>query len=101
MLAVPGLPEDIARTVYVDPYTAQVRGSPDTWYGTPPLQTMLDALHRNLLLLGEPAGSTPSSPPAGRSLSARRPGPVDREAAPKRVLWIDAAAKQGEDLQVE
>ena len=53
VLAVPGLPEDIARTVYVDPYTAQVRGSLDTWYDTPPLQTTLDALHRNLLL-GEP-----------------------------------------------
>jgi uncharacterized iron-regulated membrane protein len=53
VLAVPGLPEDTARTVYVDPYTAQVRGSLDTWYDTPPLQTTLDALHRNLLL-GEP-----------------------------------------------
>lgn len=53
VLAVPGLPEDVARTVYVDPYTAQVRGSLDTWYDTPPLQTTLDALHRNLLL-GEP-----------------------------------------------
>ncbi len=53
VLAVPGLPEDIERTVYVDPYTAQVRGSLDTWFDTPPLQTTLDALHRNLLL-GEP-----------------------------------------------
>jgi len=53
VLAVPGLPEDITRTVYVDPYTAQVRGSLDTWFDTPPLQTTLDALHRNLLL-GEP-----------------------------------------------
>jgi uncharacterized iron-regulated membrane protein len=53
VLAVPGLPDDVARTVYVDPYTAQVRGSLDTWYDTPPLQTTLDALHRNLLL-GEP-----------------------------------------------
>lgn len=53
VLAVPGLPDEIERTVYVDPYTAQVRGSLDTWYDTPPLQTTLDALHRNLLL-GEP-----------------------------------------------
>jgi uncharacterized iron-regulated membrane protein len=53
VLAVPGLPDDVERTVYVDPYTAQVRGSLDTWYDTPPLQTTLDALHRNLLL-GEP-----------------------------------------------
>jgi uncharacterized iron-regulated membrane protein len=50
VLAVPGLPPDTARTVYVDPYTAQVRGSLDTWYDTPPLQTTLDALHRTLLL---------------------------------------------------
>ena len=53
MLAVPGLPDETERTVYVDPYTAAVRGSLDTWYDTPPLQTTLDALHRNLLL-GEP-----------------------------------------------
>jgi uncharacterized iron-regulated membrane protein len=53
VLAVPGLPDDVERTVYVDPYTAQARGSLDTWYDTPPLQTTLDALHRNLLL-GEP-----------------------------------------------
>jgi uncharacterized iron-regulated membrane protein len=53
VLAVPGLADDLERTVYVDPYTAQVRGALDTWYDTPPLQTTLDALHRNLLL-GEP-----------------------------------------------
>ena len=50
VLAVPGLPDEVARTVYVDPYTAQVRGSLDTWYDTPPLQTTLDDLHRTLLL---------------------------------------------------
>ena len=48
-----GLGEDLQRTVYVDPYTAQVRGALDTWWGTTPLQTTLDGLHRNLLL-GEP-----------------------------------------------
>jgi uncharacterized iron-regulated membrane protein len=53
VLAVPGLPPDIERTVYVDPYTADVRGTLDTWFDTPPLQTTLDALHRNLLL-GDP-----------------------------------------------
>jgi uncharacterized iron-regulated membrane protein len=54
VLAVPGLTEqELERTVYVDPYTAEVRGSLDTWWDTPPLQTTLDALHRNLLL-GEP-----------------------------------------------
>ena len=50
VLAVPGLPEETARSVYVDPYTADVRGALDTWYDTPPLQTTLDMLHRNLLL---------------------------------------------------
>jgi uncharacterized iron-regulated membrane protein len=53
-LAVPELTaNELERTVYVDPYTAQVRGALDTWYDTPPLQTTLDALHRNLLL-GDP-----------------------------------------------
>ena len=50
VLDVPGLPEDVQRTVYVDPYTGDVRGALDTWFDAPPLQTTLDALHRNLLL---------------------------------------------------
>ena len=50
---VPGLAEDVQRTVYVDPSTAQVRGALDTWFGSTPLQTTLDGLHRHLLL-GEP-----------------------------------------------
>lgn len=50
---VPGLAEDVRRTVYVDPWTGQVRGALDTWFGYPPLQTALDGLHRHLLL-GEP-----------------------------------------------
>lgn len=50
---VPGLAEDVQRTVYVDPSTARVRGALDTWFGNPPLQTTLDGLHRHLLL-GEP-----------------------------------------------
>ena len=31
VLDVDGLPPDIQRTVYIDPYTAQVRGALDTW----------------------------------------------------------------------
>jgi uncharacterized iron-regulated membrane protein len=50
---VPGLPEDVQHTVYVDPATAQVRGAHDTWFAATPLQTTLDGLHRHLLL-GEP-----------------------------------------------
>jgi uncharacterized iron-regulated membrane protein len=38
------------RTVYVDPYTAEVRGSLVTYYGSTPLQTWLDVLHRDLHL---------------------------------------------------
>lgn len=37
-------------TVYVDPYTAQVTGSLETWFGETPLQTWFDDLHRNLHL---------------------------------------------------
>jgi uncharacterized iron-regulated membrane protein len=37
-------------TVYVDPYTAKVRGTLVTWFGSTPLQTWLDELHRDLHL---------------------------------------------------
>ncbi|MEV4823374.1 PepSY domain-containing protein [Micromonospora sp. NPDC049274] len=37
-------------TVYVDPYTAQVRGQLTTWFGSTPATTWLDDLHRNLHL---------------------------------------------------
>lgn len=37
-------------TVYVDPYTARVRGELTTWFGTTPLKTWFDDLHRNLHL---------------------------------------------------
>ncbi len=37
-------------TVYVDPYTNQVRGTLVTWWGETPLMTWFDDLHRNLLL---------------------------------------------------
>ncbi|MEJ8655787.1 MULTISPECIES: PepSY domain-containing protein [Streptomyces] len=46
------LPElgDKQRTVFVDPYTAEVQGELTTWYGSTPLTTWLDDLHRNLHL---------------------------------------------------
>lgn len=53
VFAVPGLAEDYSRTVYVDPYTAQVRGQLTTWFGSTPVTTWLDGLHRHLNL-GEP-----------------------------------------------
>ncbi|MFJ6197405.1 PepSY-associated TM helix domain-containing protein [Micromonospora sp. NPDC092111] len=37
-------------TVYVDPYTAEVTGTLTTWFGSTPLTTWLDDLHRNLHL---------------------------------------------------
>jgi uncharacterized iron-regulated membrane protein len=52
VFAVPEL-TDRDRTVYIDPYTGQVRGALTTWFGSTPLTTWLDDLHRNLHL-GEP-----------------------------------------------
>lgn len=52
VFAVPELGER-NRTVFVDPYTGQVRGALTTWFGSTPLTTWLDDLHRNLHL-GEP-----------------------------------------------
>ncbi|MFJ9074579.1 PepSY-associated TM helix domain-containing protein [Streptomyces sp. NPDC102278] len=49
VLSVPDLGER-QRTVFVDPYTANVRGELTTWYGSTPLTTWLDDLHRNLHL---------------------------------------------------
>lgn len=37
-------------TVYVDPYTAQVKGTLTTWFGSTPATTWLDDLHRDLHL---------------------------------------------------
>jgi uncharacterized iron-regulated membrane protein len=53
VFAVPDLTDDRVRTVYIDPYTGQVRGALTTWFGSTPLTTWLDDLHRNLHL-GEP-----------------------------------------------
>ncbi|KAB1911667.1 PepSY domain-containing protein [Micromonospora sp. AMSO31t] len=46
------LPElgDKQHTVYVDPYTAQVKGTLTTWFGSTPATTWFDDLHRNLHL---------------------------------------------------
>ncbi|MFI0968139.1 PepSY-associated TM helix domain-containing protein [Streptomyces sp. NPDC021080] len=43
-------PDERAHTVYVDPYTGKVTGQLTTWYGSTPLKTWLDDLHRNLHL---------------------------------------------------
>ncbi|WP_213457283.1 PepSY-associated TM helix domain-containing protein [Rhizomonospora bruguierae] len=41
---------DRQHTVFVDPYTNEVRGTLTTWFGETPLMTWLDDLHRNLRL---------------------------------------------------
>lgn len=46
----PALTDDRQRTVYVDPGNGDVRGQLVTWFGYTPAVTMLDDLHRNLLL---------------------------------------------------
>lgn len=39
-----------SHTVYVDPYTGEVRGQLTTWFGSTPLTTWFDDLHRHLHL---------------------------------------------------
>ncbi|NJP35770.1 PepSY-associated TM helix domain-containing protein [Micromonospora thermarum] len=41
---------DKQHTVYVDPYTGEVKGQLTTWFGSTPATTWLDGLHRNLHL---------------------------------------------------
>lgn len=53
VLAVDDVPEGKDRTVFVDPYTAEVRGALTTYTGFLPVRWTLDDLHRHLLL-GEP-----------------------------------------------
>ncbi|WP_309134000.1 PepSY domain-containing protein [Cellulomonas sp.] len=50
VLAVDDVPEGKDRTVFVDPYTAEVRGALTTYTGFLPVRWTLDDLHRNLLL---------------------------------------------------
>ncbi|MBL7259542.1 PepSY-associated TM helix domain-containing protein [Paractinoplanes lichenicola] len=47
---VPGLENDRQHTVYVDPYTAEVKGRLTTWFSYTPLMTWFDDFHRNLQL---------------------------------------------------
>ncbi|WP_327373682.1 PepSY domain-containing protein [Streptomyces sp. NBC_01216] len=49
VLSLPELGEK-QRTVFVDPYTAEVKGELTTWFGSTPATTWLDDLHRNLHL---------------------------------------------------
>ncbi|MFI5915100.1 PepSY-associated TM helix domain-containing protein [Dactylosporangium sp. NPDC051541] len=49
VFSVPALGEQ-QHTVYVDPYTGEIRGQLTTWFGETPLQTWLDQFHMNLHL---------------------------------------------------
>ncbi|BBY45602.1 PepSY-associated TM helix domain-containing protein [Mycolicibacterium celeriflavum] len=49
-LAVEDVPPDYARTVFVDPYTGEVRGALTTYGQWMPLRAWFDELHRNLHL---------------------------------------------------
>ncbi|MCS0636275.1 PepSY domain-containing protein [Streptomyces sp. LP05-1] len=55
LMAGPEVPEDRSLAVFVDPYTAEVRGALPSYgsSGALPLRTWIDQLHANLLL-GEP-----------------------------------------------
>ncbi|MCM4076110.1 PepSY-associated TM helix domain-containing protein [Paractinoplanes hotanensis] len=47
---VESLTDDRQHTVYVDPYTAEVKGQLTTWFTYTPLKTWFDDFHRNLQL---------------------------------------------------
>ncbi|WP_394618673.1 PepSY-associated TM helix domain-containing protein [Lentzea sp. JNUCC 0626] len=50
VFAAPGLAEEYSKTVYVNPYTAEVEGELTTWAGATPAVTWLDQFHRDLQL---------------------------------------------------
>ncbi|GLW90472.1 PepSY-associated TM helix domain-containing protein [Actinokineospora globicatena] len=50
VFSAPGLAEEHSTTVYVDPSSARVQGRLTTWFGSTPVTTWLDGLHRNLNL---------------------------------------------------
>jgi uncharacterized iron-regulated membrane protein len=50
VFAAPGVPEDYSRTVFVDPYTAGVRGTLTTYGEWLPVRAWFDELHRTLHL---------------------------------------------------
>lgn len=50
VLAVPDVPEDYSRTVFVDPYSGEIRGTLTTYGEWLPVRAWFDELHRNLHL---------------------------------------------------
>lgn len=63
-LAVDDVPADYARTVFVDPYTGEIRGALTTYGQWLPVRAWFDELHRNLHL-ARSAVTTANWPPAG------------------------------------
>ncbi|MBK7721026.1 MAG: PepSY domain-containing protein [Austwickia sp.] len=100
--AEPGLPAMSSRSVYVDPYTAQVRGELVTRHGGTPLSAWLGALHGDLHL-GEPGRIYAELATIWlvivlvgglalwweRSRRHRRPGPTGTREAWRRLLVVD------------
>ncbi|WP_207554352.1 PepSY-associated TM helix domain-containing protein, partial [Mycobacteroides abscessus] len=50
VLTVPDVPEDYSRTVFVDPYSGEIRGTLTTYGEWLPVRAWFDELHRNLHL---------------------------------------------------
>lgn len=87
-------------TVYVDPYTNQVKGTLTTWFGATPVTTWLDDLHRNLHLgaVGRAYSELAASwlwvlVCGGLMLWLRRQWTGRRRL--RRTIWPDLAANRG------
>ena len=83
-LAVQDVPPDYARTVFVDPYTGEVRGALTTFGQWMPLRAWFDELHRNLHL-----GAI------GRNYSELAASWLWVIALSGLVLWIGRRARTG------
>lgn len=83
-LAVDDVPPDYSRTVFVDPYTSEVRGALTTYGQWMPLRAWFDELHRNLHL-----GAV------GRNYSELAASWLWVIALSGAVLWVRRRARTG------
>lgn len=86
----PGLPESVRTAVFVDPYTAQVRGTLESYgsSGALPVRTWISQLHRHLHL-GEP----------GRVYSEMAASWLWLVALGGLVLWLTRHRRAGQRLR--